>query len=79
MGQILDAYERYKRERDEIFHTVTMRIIEMLLFNGFVFYPDRNSFVKECTGCCFYLDSIEKYKSVLDFQLEYPYYSICGN
>jgi len=49
------------------------QIVNLLLTSGFVYYG--GTFERKETGCQFNSLTLLKYKSVVDFQLEFPHYS----
>lgn len=54
---------------------VWLAIAGMLTYAGFVYYVKGDRFVRHDTGCEFSGESLNQYKFVTDFQLDYPLYA----
>lgn len=53
---------------------VLRAIITMLERHEFVMNA-KGDMIRRNTGCVFYAESLRKYKTVVDFQIDYPYYA----
>ena len=48
-------------------------IVSLMVRHGFVWHSKSGNLIRESTGCSFSHDCINKYDSIMDFQLDWPY------